>query len=187
MGKATDNTGDLLEIKNCYIKIPDFNNLTIPMKILPDISDSKSASFSSEKAIGRSMPFIGYESSESRQITWDAHFVICKEGDQDDIMGYIRALQACTYPQPGNGSTSYLPPPTLKLRCGELLSKGQETTEVCCILKSYSLKFDTTVPWYETEENSSLIPYKMDISLTLEVIYNQANLPGSDKILSSGA
>lgn len=181
MPKATLASGDLVELKECYIDIPDLNE-TITMKILPDISDSKSASYPDEKAIGRSMPFKSFENSENRTISWTAHFFVCKDGDQDQILSWMRTLEACTYPQYKNtGGAPYAPPPICKLRCGAILS-SLEAEDVCCVLKSYSVKFDTSFPW----DDVTFIPYKLDIDLQFDVVYNQADLPGADKIMTDG-
>ena len=45
-------------------------------------------------------------------------------------------------------------------------------------MKNYSIKFDTSVPWDE----ETLLPYKFDIDMTFDVIYNQSNLPGANLI-----
>lgn len=179
--KATLPSGVLVPIPDCFIDIPDLS-ITIPMKILPDISDGKSATYSDESGIGRSMPFKSYTNSDNRSIGWTIHWVICKDGDQENIIEWMRALEACVYPQDGDGrATPYAPPPICKLQCGELLS-SKDAGPICAVLKSYSIKYDPSVPWDE----ESLLPYKLDIDLQFDVIYNQAELPGAMKILESG-
>lgn len=179
--KATLPSGSLIELQDCYIDIPELDEMIV-MRIIPDISDSKSASYPDENAIGRSMPFKSFQNSDNRTISWTCHFMVCKEGDQDQIIGWLRMLEACTYPQSENtGGAPYAPPPVCKLRCGELLSDlGAE--DVCAVLKSYSVKFDTSVPW---DENGYL-PYKLDVDLQFDVVYNQADLPGAEQIMESG-
>lgn len=178
MTKATLANGSLIDIENCYIRIPDLNDFTIPMNILPDISDSKSASYPDVKGMGRSMPFKTYENSENRAISWTAHFFACSLNDFPLIIEYMRALEACLYPMEGTGGVPYSPPPICLLRCGRILGED----EICAVLKNYSIKFDTTVPWEET----SLMPYKLDIDLQFDVVYNQADLPGADRIFNFG-
>ena len=47
------------------------------------------------------------------------------------------------------------------------------------MLKSYDIKYDTSVPWDE----ETFLPYKFDLSLTFDIIYNQSSLPNADLIL----
>lgn len=175
--KATLPSGDLVELDDCYINIEEFGQ-QIFMKILPDISDSKSANYADEPGIGRSFPFKNYAYSENRTISWTCHFIVCKDGDQQEILENLRALEACTYPMEGDGSAPYWPPPICKIKCGDLL--GDE--ELCCVLKSYSVKFPTEVAW----DQLGYIPYKLDVDLSFEVIYVSSDLPGADRIFSEG-
>jgi len=177
--KATLPNGDLEPIQDCYIQVEEYP--PIIMKIMPDISDSKSVSYPDENAIGRSMPFKSFQNSENRSISWTAHFVVCKEGDQDDIIRNLRLFEACTYPMTQNtNGAPYSPPPICKLRCGRLLS---ESGAICAVMKSYSVKFDTSVPWDE----DGYVPYKLDVDMQFEVVYNQSQLPGFEKIMSDGS
>lgn len=179
--KATSLNGALVPIPNCYIKIPEFK-MTIPMYILPDISDSKGASYPDENAIGRSMPFKSYQNSENRAISWTAHFMVCVGRDRQQIITWIRALEACLYPLSQNtGGAPYSPPPICNLRCGELLSDSG-APDLCVVLKNYSIKYDTNVPWDE----DTYIPNKLDMDLQFEVVYNQSKLPGAEQILKDG-
>ena len=181
--KATLPSGVLAPIENCYIDIPIFN-ITIPMNILPDISDSKGVSYPDESAIGRATPFKQFANSDSRTISWTCHFMTCQKGDQEKIIQYLRALEACTYPLTSSEYTNgapYAPPPICKLRCGEQLST-LKADDLCAVMKSYNVKFDTSVPWDE----DTLVPYKIDVDLQFEVVYNQASLPGAEQIMSDG-
>jgi len=176
--KATLPAGNLVPIQDCYIEI---ENTKVIMKIMPDISDSKSVSYPDENAIGRSMPFKSFQNSENRSISWTAHFVMCKEEDREDIIQTLRLFEACTYPMTENtGGAPYSPPPICKLKCGRLLS---EFEPVCAVMKSYSVKFDTSVPW----DDDGYIPYKLDVDMQFEVVYNQSQLPGFEKIMSDGS
>lgn len=169
--KATNEGSELLLVADeCYI---DIEGLIIDMDILPDISDSKSVNYSNENAIGRSSPFSIFANGELRTISWTCHFVIQKEGDPEKYLEYIRAIQSACYPTTQTGH----PPPLCRLICGKLLSG---TEPVCCVLKNYSIKYDTNVPWHE----ETMIPYKMDIDLQFDVVYEQADIPISSDILS---
>ena len=170
----------LLPIKKCYIEIPIFATKII-MDVLPDISDGKSASYNDETAMGRSMPFKTFNSSENRSISWTAHFIVSSSADFNRFITYIRTIEACTYPFTSAIGLPFTPPPICKLRCGELLS-SQEDNDVSAVLKSYSVKFDTSVPWDE----DTMIPYKIDLDMQFEVVYNQSNLPGAERIVKGG-
>lgn len=181
--KATLPSGVLVPLQNCYIDIPVLDS-RITMNILPDISDSKSASYPDESAIGRSTPFKSFQNSDNRTVSWTAHFMVCKEGDQETIMDYLRLIEACTYPltqEDNTGGAPYAPPPICKLRCGELLS-SMDGDDLCAVLKSYSVKFDTSVPWDE----ETYVPYKMDVDMQFEIVYDQSNLPGAEQIVGTG-
>jgi hypothetical protein len=204
MAKATINSGKLNVIPDCYIAVggssepvqpvqpvqPQSARLEgglkyIDMYILPDISDSKSANYAPENGIGRSNPFTIFSYSELRTISWTCHFIIQNlngENTADRILDNIRTLQSAVYPRDSFGS----PPPLCKLKCGELLSSD----EVCAVLRSYSVKYDTSVPWFterpEPDFPGSLVPYKIDVDLQFDVVYNQTSLPISSKIMTTG-
>lgn len=172
--KATNPDGTLKNIENCYIKIPNYG--TIPMRILPDISDSKSAQYSDEPIIGRSMPMKTYSHSENRTINWTAYFMILKNQDAEKNLMDLRALQSVTYPR--DDFEPYAPPPICAIKCGSIL--GDQ--ELCVVLKTYSVKFPTDVAWDE----NLLVPYKFSVDLTWDVVYSSDDLPGNDRILRGG-
>ena len=148
------------------------------MNILPDISDTKNASYSPETVIGRSSPINTYSHSEARTISWTLHLIAADLQDIDKNLLTLRELEACVYPQTATGKTTYQPPPICKIRCGSLLADD----ELCVILKSYSVKFPTDTIWDDT----TYMPYKLDIDLSFEVVYDSAYLPGADRIFRSG-
>ena len=47
-------------------------------------------------------------------------------------------------------------------------------------MKSYNIKYDTSVPWDE----DTMLPYKFDIDMQFEVIYDQSELPNSKNIIT---
>lgn len=174
--KATDEHGSLVDIEDCYISIPELDSkdrkAKITMRILPDISDSKGANYSDESGIGRSFPIKNYSYSENRTISWNIHLMVCKEGDQEDILRQIKLLEACVYPS--NSKQPYSPPPICRIKCGRLLAED----ELCCVLKSYSIKFPTEVVW----DDIGYVPYKLDIDLSFEVVYDSKKLPYAEDI-----
>ena len=60
MAKATEQGGRLIPISDCYVNISGYK---IPMYILPDISDGKSAEYSDTPVIGRSTPIKTFSNS----------------------------------------------------------------------------------------------------------------------------
>lgn len=171
--RATLPGGNLIAIPDCYIQIMD---KVIEQKILPDISDSKKASYSDENIIGRSTPLKTYSHSDARTVSWTLHLIACKQEDIEENLDTLRVIAAATYPQDGQ---PYAPPPICKIKCGMLLGDD----ELCAVLDSYSVKFPPDVAWDE----ETLLPYKFDIDMSFQVVYDSHDLPNSDSIWISGA
>jgi hypothetical protein len=124
MPAATIKGGHLVPIERCYIIIPcqecfnlrDFtgkyyenNEFTLTMKVLPDITDTKSASYNDETVIGRSSPLKTYAQSDNRTITMTIHMIVSHPEDINYNLLALRAIQSATYPQMGhNGAPSFL-------------------------------------------------------------------------------
>jgi hypothetical protein len=180
--RATLADGQLIAIPNCYVRIVGSGiDMKILMQSLPDISDGKSATYTDESAIGRSTPFKTYSNSDNRAISWTAHYIVTKKTDIPLLFGYIRAIQSTVYPfnnkEAETGGAPYSPPPICQIECGKLLSHSGPLNAV---MKNYSIKFDTSVPWDE----ETLLPYKFDIDMTFDVIFNQSSLPGANLIFN---
>jgi hypothetical protein len=174
--RATNGQGDLEPLQDCYIETPD---KTIYMKILPEISDSKSASYNDEPIIGRSFPLKTYSHSENRDISWTAHFMVLTEADLEDNMESLRAIESLVYPEDVNtGGAPYAPPPICRIKCGALLAHASQGGDVCAVLYSYSVKFPTDVVWDDNE----YIPHKFDVDMQWKVVYDSQELPGRDRI-----
>lgn len=174
--KATLPGGKLVPLQNCFIETP---YKTIYMNVLPDLSDQKNASYADEPVIGRSTGVKTYSHSDTRTISWNVHFIACNKVDLENNMISLRALQACVYPQNGTGSTPYEPPPICKIKCGKLFSTGGN---LCVVLRNYSWNVPTDTVW----DDETYIPYKFDLSLSFDVVYNSTNLPGAENIFISG-
>lgn len=178
MPKATIPGGDLINLENCYVFVPGRGRINL--HALPDITDSKSASYNDEPIIGRSFPLKTYSHSENRSISMQLHFYVRKRSDIEENMLSLRALESAVYPRDSESGTNapFVPPPICRIKCGALLADE----ELCVILKSYSVKFPTDVPWDE----KTFIPFKFDIDLSWEVVYKTSELPGQFRILSTG-
>jgi len=174
--KSTNN-GSLVPIPNCEINIP--NAPPIFLNNIPDISDSKDAIYNSEAIIGRSTPLYTYSHSGDRSISIQMHFFVVDEGDAKKNLGYLRSIQSALYPRNGSGGSPFLPPVICQIKCGSLLS---ESTPLCCVLKSYSVKFPTEVTWDET----TFCPFKFDVDTSWIVVYTSNDLPFQKRIVDFG-
>ena len=176
--KTSPPSSLLTPIPKCDIKV---GPITVPMYALPDISDSKSASYADETGIGRSMPFKSYQWSDNRTINWTAHYVATSKSDIKDFLRDVRRLTSACYPQQGTG-TPFRPPPLCTLRCLGLMKLTSAPSEIAAVMKSYSIKYDTSVPW---DEETGL-PYKFDVDMVFEVVLNQTALP-TDNLIALGS
>ncbi len=188
MPAATRTGGPLVPIKNCYILIP-YNrsdspimvgtpNFRLEFKVLPEISDSKSASYSDEPIMGRSNPLKTYSHSDNRAISINIHMVVSEPDDLTYNIEALRAIQSAVYPRHSFGDAPYVPPPICKIKCGRLLADS----DLCVVLKQYTVKFPTEVSWDE----DSFVPFKFDIDTSWEVVYKSSDLPGAERIFTVG-
>lgn len=195
MPAATIRGGALIPIENCYVSIPcegcdsglsglgaeyaSNDEFILRFKVLPDISDSKTASYNDETVIGRASPLKTYAQSDNRSISMQIHMVVSSQEDVNYNLAAMRAIQSAVYPRKGQNGAPFIPPPICRMKCGSLLSEGQE---LCVILKSYSVKFPTEIAWDE----STLMPYKFDIDTQWDVVYKSMDLPGQERIFQTG-
>ena len=195
MPAATIIGGALVPIENCYVAIPcegcdnglsgsgaeyaSNGEFVLRFKVLPEISDSKTASYNDETVIGRSSPLKTYSQSDNRTISMQIHMVVSSADDVEYNLAAMRAIQSAVYPRKGHNGAPFTPPPVCRMKCGRLLTEG---AELCVILKSYSVKFPTETAWDE----SSYMPQKFDIDTQWDVVYISADLPGQERIFTSG-
>lgn len=172
MPKATSRTGSLEVIQNCELNIA---GRRIQFRILPEITDSKSASYKDEPIIGRSFPIKTYSHSENRIISMRIHFIVVEEEDIQRNLQDKRTIESAEYPRDGS---PYRPPPICRIKCGSMLAEG----ELCAVLRSYSTQYPTNVAW---DENTNL-PYYFNMNLQFEVVYPTSDLPGQERILQIG-
>ena len=174
MPKATEGK-TLSLLKDCYIEIPGFK---VEFNIIPKLSDSKSASYNSEQLPGRANPLDVYSSSDSRTIETTIKLVVLEDSDIDRNLSIIRALQSCVYPREGDNNSPYVPPPVCKLKFGRLF--GEDS--LCVVLMNYNLDIPEDVSY----DPDTFFPYRCEISCSWKVVYTNSDLPGQDRILSSG-
>jgi len=176
MPKATREGGPLLAIDDCYIKIPGCD--IIKFNNLPDISDQKSAEYEDAGAIGRSSPMKTYQHSANRTIGMQIHFIVSGPDDIENNLNHLRCIESAVYPREESGGAPFIPPPICQLKCGKLLAD----TDLCVVLKSYSVKFPTDVSW----DANTFIPFKFDVDTSWDVVYRSSELPGQQNIIRSG-
>ncbi len=171
MAKATTAIGALQELVKCRIETP---NGVIRLKILPEITDSKSAAYVNETIMGRSSPVTTFSHSEPRMINSELTFMVTICQDILDNLTYMRLIESLVYPGPAAGGAPYTPPPICKFYCGKLLGD----TGVCVVLKTYSVRIPTDVAW----DVETYLPYRFTISCQWEVVYACKNLPTNNII-----
>lgn len=172
--KATE--GPLLvELENCWIEV---TGKKILLRSLPEISDSKSASYNDEPIIGRSFPMKTYSHSENRSISVTFHFYVVHKDDVIKNISDMRAIQSALYPRVGSGGAPFIPPPVCRLYCGSLLGDAP----LCVVLRRYTVKFPTEVAWDEVQYT----PWKFDLDTEWDVVYKTSDLPGQERIFKTG-
>jgi hypothetical protein len=176
MPRATIPGGKLVNLRDCYINIPDVG--VVELKSLPEIGDSKSAEYNDEPIMGRSFPLKTYSHSANRSISMSLHFFVVNQEDIAANMQSLRMLESAVYPRQGSQGLPFRPPPVCQIKCGKLL--GEE--ELCVVLRSYSVKFPTDVAWDE----EFYVPYKFDVDTSWDVVYRSSDLPGMERILDMG-
>jgi hypothetical protein len=177
---ATSSSGKLVPILNCYLRIGAQNiegENPLYFNNIPDLGDSKSASYNAEGVIGRAAPINTYANSDNRSISLSINLFVQDITDCKKNLRILRRIQSAVYPRSGLNSPGapYFPPPVCQLKCGSLLSEKP----ICCIMKDYNAKFPTDVPWDE----ETLCPYRLEISMTFEAVYASQDLPNNDLIL----
>ncbi len=181
--RATSKYGALEPILDCYIDIPGDDEFPAPgdkieFYIMPDISDSKGATYGAENLMGRSFPVKTYSHSDERTINLELHFISLQDTNIDKNLGYLNLIRSAVYQRTGDNKIPYKPPGICKIKCGQLLGNN----EICAVLKNYSVKF----PIDQVIDETTLLPYKFDVSTTWEVVYASSDLPGAGKIISDG-
>lgn len=176
MAKATMMFGALKPLDKCVIRIPGGNDIIL--KILPEITDSKSATYNDEPVIGRAFPIKTYSHSDNRTITMKVHFVALDTNEFKTNLNNLRLIQSAVYPDDQPTTAPYQPPPICKIKCGDLLT-SQGDKFLCVVMKQYSVSFPTDVVW----DDQTYIPYKFDVDMTFDAVFANSDLPGSQMIL----
>jgi len=177
--------GTLIPLEDCWIQVySDGVEEKIKFKSLPDISDSKSAEYNDENIIGRSFPLKTYSHSGNRNIGITIHCYVTTDKDIQDYLDWLRIIQSLVYPTVTEGEAPFAPPKIAQIQCGKLLSGtwSEDAQPLCCVLKSYTVKFPIDVAWDET----TYLPWKFDIDTNWDVVYSSSQLPTDDRIRNFG-
>lgn len=180
---ATNNTGKLNPIPDCYIRA---QNYFIYMYSLPSINDTKSADYNRENGMGRTQPFLTFNAGGMRTISWTCTFVSYDQESTARNFGYLRILEASVYPRrdPSN-IVPYVPPVVMSIRCGDLLANSG--AELNAVLTSYNVDFPVDQVWNSEYNLARYLPAKLDVRLSFDIVYDSRFLPGADRILLLGA
>ena len=180
MPRATTSEGALAVLDQCKLITPCG---TICFYILPEISDSKSANYASENIPGRSTPLMTYAWSDPRMISTVFHFMTTKSTDIPKNFIALRTIQSLVYPGGANGVAPFVPPPAVRLKCGQLLQNDNplDDSGICVILKNYNISYPTNVAW----DSLTYLPYQFAISCSWEVVYACKNLPTNQCIVNN--
>ena len=160
----------------CNIAIPGYQ--TIQLKILPEITDSKSAKYADEPIIGRSTPLKSYAYSDNRVLSMKLQFQSITKSELTENIKHFYALSSLTYPRKSTANGPYAPPPICQFNCGSLFG----TKPLCVIMDNYSLSIPTDVVW----DDEILVPYYFVINTSWHVVYSSRSLPNQEDILSTG-
>lgn len=173
--KGTFESADLNLVKGCMISVVGIMDEPWQLKTMPEITDSKSANYNSQTVFGRSSPIRSYSDSGARTISVSFD-LINTPIDEGANFEFLRAIAAAAHPQYDQGIA---PPPLIKFQCGPLISgKLGAPQGVTCILSSYSFNFNK-----ESTINDEMVPFKIGVSLELEVVYSQQTLPGAKDVM----
>lgn len=172
---TTSDGGDLRFIneERCRITIPNYG--VIKLKILPEVSDTKKATYADQTIIGRSFPIKTYSHSDNRVIAMKLHFIVVKSSDIDQNLADLNGIRSAVYPRRGDGDAPYKPPPVCTISCGDLFGEDP----ICVVLENYSVNFPTNVAW----DKETLLPYYFQVSTNWHVVYSSDNLPNQETIL----
>jgi hypothetical protein len=192
--EATIQGGELTEIPNCRIIVPRGNTYSnigdtllnfltntglITFNAMPTISDTKAAKYTEDFVMGRATPITSYSYSQARMVDFDIPLIALKSSDFQKNLAIVRLLESLTYPVDMKGQAPpFVPPPVCTIQCGQILGKNP----LCVVLETYSLKIDPSVPL----DPITLLPIKFSISTRWRVVYNSENLPGQERIITSG-
>jgi hypothetical protein len=177
--KATLPGGRVNTLPDCSIDIPDYEFGPVLFQSLPEIEDTKESNYEASDVIGRTQPFVTYRNSGFRKINMTMHYYVTDQNDISMIWSFIRALQSVVYPGPGDQSVPYTPPAICQLSCGNIFNDINDRNYICAVCTNVGVRYPVDYVWDET----TYLPYRVDITTSWYAVYSPDELPGSDMIL----
>lgn len=164
----------------CSLTIPGAEGGgTFYLRVLPQIGDGKTANYTSQTVFGRSNPIRSYGESGPRTISVSWTIFNTDKETTEENFNLVRALQAAVHPKYTGGKNAYEPPPLCQFTCGIMLSGDAGQSEPMNVLiTSYKFGYGNDCLY-----NDHMLPFKIDVSVEMEVAYSQRILPGFDDVL----
>lgn len=174
-------TGQLKKIPNCSLILPfeviGTNSNEITFYSLPEISESKSATYPDEELMGRSSPINIYSKSDHRSISITMHLYVTVQEEIEINLNIIRAISSLVYPE--YSDEDWRPPNIVYFNCGKLLSENR----VPLLLKDYNVNYATDVQWFYDEEKNIYMPLHVSIKTSWNIVYSWESLPGWQDVI----
>ena len=172
---ATDTNGSWVVIREITITVPGAGD--VPIQVLPEISESKSAMVNDQNILGRSSPIKIYSGSSARTFSITLNYHILSEEDPVMIQKAVRALSAAVHPE---YQGTYKPVPVCQIKIPGMIEdgKGGPAPVIC---KSYQITYDAQVWWYVTDE--LMMPSHISIATEWERVYSFQDLPGQANVI----
>lgn len=176
---ATTQTGGFLyPIYDCWIQLGDRPQDRIDLYALPELQDSKQATYSDQPIQGRAAAVKTYSYSSNRTIGCTLHLYVTEQADIKRNLDIIRKIASLTHPEYQN---TYLPPRVARMKCGKLLS--EDAAGVPVVLKTYNVSYDTAMQWFYDETIGTYMPLHVQISTDWDVVYSWTSLPGAEDVI----
>jgi hypothetical protein len=95
-------------LQNAYLLLESDTRQRLEFQFMPErITDAKGVSWHSQSIVGRSEPYISYDSSGSRVFTFDLKFTASvdagDDGRPEEVVRKVNWLRALQYPEVANG------------------------------------------------------------------------------------
>lgn len=174
---ATSGSGAINPIDDgsyyAYLRVPQSSNPlnggeTWRLYALPEITESKDATYSDAPILGRATPVKTYSYSTYRKLSVTFHLHGTSHKMHVYNTKFVHAVASAVHPVYAN---TYLPPRICQFFCGPLIDL------VSVVVTHYSFSMSPEVVW------PGLVPIDMTLQADMDVVYAFANLPGADDVL----
>lgn len=181
---ATNSTGYLQDIPDCYLTIPGGTDVvgsngssrTINFKILPKISESKTANYAGQEVMGRVVPISAYANSGNRTISISMDFYALDDIQLEENIVNKYAIRSALCPKSLNTFIPFSPPSICQFKCGNVL----DNKPTCMALTSFSWEAPVDVAW----SDKWIHPYYFTVRTEWFEVYTYEDLPGQEAIFN---